>query len=1312
MGRLARVLNELADQVPRCRPARTLLRCLVRRHPGTVRRVGREIEELERRDVPALLGQELFPADNPWNQNIANAPVAANSAAIISHIGSSITVHPDWGEDSSSNTNDPLYGIPFNVVHGNSVPKVNVIIDGYPSESDIVPVPIPANAVIEGDYQSGPNLNGPGYNDNQRGDSHLIIWDEDNNIAYELYEASRPTDSSNTSGKWEAVQETVWNMNTDTFRTLGFTSADAAGLSILAGLVRPDEGLPVSQGGQGAIDHALRLTLPSGDINPQYIFPAEHEIDVSSQSSTKLPMGARLRLENTPAVDALIAKMDPEAQVIATAMQQYGLILADDGSPMYVTGTSASENANNAIDLTWNMDDVLGLESLTAGDFQVLNLTPVVSGISGATGQAGSTVTITGQNFSGSAGELSVFFGANASPSVTFVSDTEITAVIPSGSGTVNVTVQSGQDETDTNSDNPNANVTAPVFGYGVSSTSAADQFTYVTQTVSASDSSVLLATSTLTSGTTEIVTFVIEDTSGTVISGLPSSAFTFSFSGGTSTSSLGSVTTTSTPGTYTAVLTGAKAGTPSGLVVTVDGVQLDSDPTFVVTPGAPGGTQSTASFTASTDTSGTSDTVTIQVEDAAGNAITGLAPADFALSLSGGSSTGTFGAVAEVGNTDTYTASFTGVLAGTAGSLNVTVNSVALVNKPKVTVVAGAVSGGGSTVSVQTATVTSGLTDQLTITVKDAAGNAIARLPGSAFAFVFGGGTSTGSVGTVTQTSTPGVYTAALTGALAGTPSTLAATVSGVQLTSGPSIQVKAAGVSGTKTTATFTSSTVGSGLSDPVTIVVEDAAGNAITGLAASGFSLTLAGGTSTGTFSSVVETSTPGTYTAAYTGLIAGTADTLTLKVSGVSVSSQPTVAVTPGSVSGTKSTAGFAATSVTSGGTDKLTLVVKDAGGNVVTGLPSSAFSFAFASGSSKGTFGTVTETTTHGTYTVVFTGTTAGTTSSVAVTIEGVPLAVDPSVTVKNGAVSGSVSSAAFALSTVASGQTDQLTISVADANGNPVSGLAASAFSLNLSGGKSTGSFSSVTATSTPGTYSTTFTGLVAGTGSTLTLKVNGITLVTKPTVQVTAGAVSSSKSTVSVAATTLHSGSTDLITIAVKDADKNAISGLLGTAFSLTFAGGKSTCSIGNVTETATPGTYSVLLTGVTAGTASTLSVQLEGTVLTTLPKITVLAGAVNGGMSTFGVAASTVAAGQMTTVTITVEDAAGNPITGLASSAFVLTLSGGTSKGTFGTVKATTTPGVYTVSFKGVTAGTPQTLAVKVNGVFLADDVSIDVG
>src|SRR5262249_32968674 len=154
-------------------------------------------------------------------------------------------LHPDFGQDTRSS--DPLYGIPYNIVHGNSQPRVPVVIDAYPDESDIQTAPIPAGAVIEGEQQAGPTLGV-----DNRGDSHLIVYDVDNNVAYEFYRASRP--GENPDGRWHADQESVWDMKTNAFRPLDWTSADAAGLPILPGLVRPDEGLPVSEGGQGKID--------------------------------------------------------------------------------------------------------------------------------------------------------------------------------------------------------------------------------------------------------------------------------------------------------------------------------------------------------------------------------------------------------------------------------------------------------------------------------------------------------------------------------------------------------------------------------------------------------------------------------------------------------------------------------------------------------------------------------------------------------------------------------------------------------------------------------------------------------------------------------------------------------------------------------------------------------------------------------------------------------------------------------------------------------------------------------------------------
>jgi hypothetical protein len=488
----------------------------LRRPQRPIRRETLKLEELEGRLVPTLLGQQLFPLDNPWNQDISNAPVASNSAAIIAHIGVSTRITPNWTSDDPASPS-PLYGKPYNVVHGNSTAKVNVIIDNYPGESDLAQAPnigqapIPTGAVIEGDFQNGPNPNGAGYNPNQRGDSHLIVWDEDNNIAYELFGVSRPSDPNlfpnsanielpHTDGLWHAAQETVWNMNTNTFRTLGETSADAAGLSILAGLARPDEGLPLAQGGQGVINHALGVALPSGDLNPQYIYPASHILP-TTQGADNLALGSRLRLANTPTIDTMINNMPPQSQIIARAMQQYGLIVTDIGSTMYVTGASASVDANNNINLTWDLTDIFaanGLEALTVADFQIVDLTPIVTGLSATSGAPGSSVTITGQNFSGAAGDISVFFGSTPAASVQVLSDTQISAVVPTGSGTTDVRVQSGTSEADTLSSNPNANVNKPIFGYGTSATTPADMFTFTL----ASPSFTALGTPTISYGT------------------------------------------------------------------------------------------------------------------------------------------------------------------------------------------------------------------------------------------------------------------------------------------------------------------------------------------------------------------------------------------------------------------------------------------------------------------------------------------------------------------------------------------------------------------------------------------------------------------------------------------------------------------------------------------------------------------------------------------------------------------------------------------------------------------------------------------
>lgn len=454
---------------------RTLAHSLGRRPLAARQRSRRpvrpDLQALEERWVPTLLGQQLFPLDSSWNQSIAVAPVATNSSAVINQIVSLYgdrSIHPDFGENTA--TADPLYGIPFNVVHGNSQPKVSVVIDAYPDESDLPPVPIPANAVIEGDFRDGPRQGV-----DERGDSHLLIYDVDNNIGYELYRASRPNE--NSDGRWHADQLSVWDYSTNSFRALGWTSADAAGLPILPGLARPDEGLPVDQGGQGVIRHPIRFTLRNNLILNKYIYPASHTANPgNTNAAVQPPMGARFRLK--PDVD--ISQLNPQARIIAQAMKDYGLILADNGSNFFFSGASFSVDASNRLTLTWNDDDIQdstrGLKSLKYSQFEMVDLTPVVASLNPSSAAAGSTVTVVGQNFGGAAGRLSVLFGSVVSTSVTVVDNRHLSVVVPASAtaGAVDVRVQSG-----VSAPGNSGNLKEPIFGYGLSAVSPGGRFTY-----------------------------------------------------------------------------------------------------------------------------------------------------------------------------------------------------------------------------------------------------------------------------------------------------------------------------------------------------------------------------------------------------------------------------------------------------------------------------------------------------------------------------------------------------------------------------------------------------------------------------------------------------------------------------------------------------------------------------------------------------------------------------------------------------------------------------------------------------------------
>src|SRR5205807_9991942 len=192
------------------------------------------------------------------------------------------------------------------------------------------------------------------------GDRHMLVYDKDNNIVYETFNTHRPAEEPD--GQWHADAEAVWDLKKDSFRPPTFTSADAAGLPILPGLVRPDEVLD-----QGAITHAIRFTVPSS--RDQYVFPASHQ---SGSNNAALPrMGEPFR----PKQSFDISGFSPANRVILQALKDYGMIVADNGSGWYISGEPSSR---------WDDSDLHALGALKGSNFEAVDLSPVVSGVSPA----------------------------------------------------------------------------------------------------------------------------------------------------------------------------------------------------------------------------------------------------------------------------------------------------------------------------------------------------------------------------------------------------------------------------------------------------------------------------------------------------------------------------------------------------------------------------------------------------------------------------------------------------------------------------------------------------------------------------------------------------------------------------------------------------------------------------------------------------------------------------------------------------------------------------------------------------------------
>ena len=271
----------------------------------------------------------LFPADSFWNARVDQLPVHPRSAAWQNSIGINSVVHPDFGAGLWEGS--PI-GIPYATVSG-AQPKVPISFD-YAGESDPGPYPFPADVPVEGGS-----------------DRHVIVVDTDNCLLYETFDSHLLG-----NGSWSAGSGARWNLRSNALRPAGWTSADAAGLAILPGLVRYEEVAA------GQIDHMVRFTAPR--TRRGFVWPARHF--ASSEDDPDLPpMGAVFRLR--PEVD--LSGFSPQARVIARALKIHGMILADNGAPWFLSGVP---------DARWDNDGLRDLRSLTGTDFEAVDMSSLM----------------------------------------------------------------------------------------------------------------------------------------------------------------------------------------------------------------------------------------------------------------------------------------------------------------------------------------------------------------------------------------------------------------------------------------------------------------------------------------------------------------------------------------------------------------------------------------------------------------------------------------------------------------------------------------------------------------------------------------------------------------------------------------------------------------------------------------------------------------------------------------------------------------------------------------------------------------------
>ncbi|HMG03651.1 MAG TPA: hypothetical protein VK596_10990 [Edaphobacter sp.] len=307
----------------------------------------------------SLNGFVPFAANNAWRQNIANAPVDGNSGNLVSFIGGA-NLYANFGAGTYDGN---IIGIPYTVVSGSPLTTINYTL--YGDESDPGPMPIATSTLIEGSPNPGD------------GDRHVLVLDRDNCWLYEIGGAYPQGD-----GTWQAAAGAVWDMQNANARPLRWTSTDAAGLPVFPGLVRYDEVAA------GHIDHAIRMTLRRS--RAAFVAPATHWAGNSTDANAA-PMGMRMRLK----AGYDISSFPPQAKVILTALKNYGMIMADNGSNLFLIG---------APDDRWNNDDLTTLKQVPSSAFEVVQMPTITTAANLAQGAAPNITSLTASNLTVSAG--------------------------------------------------------------------------------------------------------------------------------------------------------------------------------------------------------------------------------------------------------------------------------------------------------------------------------------------------------------------------------------------------------------------------------------------------------------------------------------------------------------------------------------------------------------------------------------------------------------------------------------------------------------------------------------------------------------------------------------------------------------------------------------------------------------------------------------------------------------------------------------------------------------------------------------------